>query len=164
MIVKAEIISQPISGEYKEKIYDVPNTWNSQEWTWVKFFNDDSEAWYGNFRGTPKDAAVSANHNRVLVLTSDYLFELDRNTGNQLGYDNQTDYQTLTVAPNGDFIIADYNNLYLIKASFLERTPIFNPIDMHGIEFKGWTGHKLLVECEDLAAEKKLSWNWILKH
>jgi len=41
MIIKAEIIDQPYSGQYKEKIYDISSQWNSQMWTWVKFFDED---------------------------------------------------------------------------------------------------------------------------
>ena len=33
MIKEAEIIDQPSSREYEEKIYDIPSSWNTQEWT-----------------------------------------------------------------------------------------------------------------------------------
>lgn len=42
MIIKADIITQPSSGQYKERIYDIPSTWNSHDWTWVKFLNEDN--------------------------------------------------------------------------------------------------------------------------
>lgn len=29
MITKVEIINQPYSGEYKERIYDIPRPWKS---------------------------------------------------------------------------------------------------------------------------------------
>lgn len=41
MIIKAKIIDQPCSGQYKESIYDISSPWNSQNWTWVKFLNED---------------------------------------------------------------------------------------------------------------------------
>jgi len=155
MIHKAEIISQPYSGEYKEKIYDISSVWNSQEWTWVKFNSDESEEWCGNFRGKPKNVAISPKHNLILVLTSEYLFELDCITGELREFDDQTEYQCLTLSPSGDFIIADFNDLYLIKTTLLDRIPIHSPIDMYGIKFKGWNSGKLLIECEDLATDKK---------
>lgn len=40
VITKAEIIYQPSSGQYKERIYDITSSWNSQNWTWVKFEED----------------------------------------------------------------------------------------------------------------------------
>lgn len=156
VIYKAELISQPYSGEYKEKIYDVSSVWNSQEWTWVKFNSVDSEEWCGNFRGSPKDVAISPKYNLILVLTSDYLFELNCSTGELKEFDEQTDYQCLTVSPSGDFIIANFNELFLIKTSFLDRIPIPSPIDMYGIEFNGWASNTLLIECEDLETEKKV--------
>ncbi len=52
MISKAELINQSYSGQYKEKIYDIPSPWNSQDWTWVKFENDDFDEWCGEFRGS----------------------------------------------------------------------------------------------------------------
>lgn len=156
MIHKAEIISQPDSGAYKEKIYDIPSIWNSQEWTWVKFYNDASDEWCGNFRGRAKDVAVSPTNNLILVLTSDHLYELNCINGELRAYDKQTEYQCLTVSPSGDFIIADFNDLYLIKTSFLDRILIHSPIDMYGIEFVGWNRGKLSLECEDLTTDKNV--------
>lgn len=77
MIIKAEVINQPYSGEYNERIYDISSPWNSQSWAWIKFTNEDLTEWCGNFRGFPRDVAVSKKYNSVLVLTSDYLFKLD---------------------------------------------------------------------------------------
>jgi hypothetical protein len=41
MVIDADIINQPYSGQYKERVYDNDSPWNSQGWTWVKFTNDD---------------------------------------------------------------------------------------------------------------------------
>ena len=59
MINEAELINQPYSGQYEERIYDIPSTWNSQRWTWVEFFNDDFSEWCGVFRGSPRYVAIS---------------------------------------------------------------------------------------------------------
>ncbi|MCP8616359.1 hypothetical protein [Salirhabdus salicampi] len=77
MIIKAEIITHPYSGEYKEKVYDISSPWNSQDWTWIKFTNNDLTEWCGNFRGFPRGVATTKKNKCVLVLTSDYLFKLD---------------------------------------------------------------------------------------
>ena len=58
MISGAERIDQPYSGEYTERIYDIDTSWNSSDWTWIKFFDDD-EVWCGNFRGKYKGVVVS---------------------------------------------------------------------------------------------------------
>ena len=50
MISRAEYIQQPYSGEYIEKIYDIKSPWNSTDWTWIKFTEED-DIWCGEFRG-----------------------------------------------------------------------------------------------------------------
>jgi len=108
MIVKAEIIIQPLSGQYKEKNFDIPSTWNSPNWTWVKFEDEDLNEWCGEFRGIPRGIALSKKYKTVLVLTSDYLFQVGCDSGELTEYESQPQHQCLTVTPSGDYIIADY--------------------------------------------------------
>ncbi|WP_219847903.1 hypothetical protein [Sphingobacterium gobiense] len=81
MIIEVEIINQPYSGEYAERIYDNEGVWNSQGWTFVKFTNEDYSEWCGQFRGFPGKAVISTINNIILVLTSDYLYQLETETG-----------------------------------------------------------------------------------
>jgi hypothetical protein len=111
VINKADIINQPYSGQYKERIYDISSSWNSLNWTWVKFEDEDFNEWCGEFRGSPRAVALSKKHNKVLVLTSDYLFHVDCDNGELIEYESQPQYQCLTVTPSGDFIIADYYSI-----------------------------------------------------
>lgn len=53
MINQAQIINQPYSGEYDEKIYNLRSKCNSRDWTWVKFTNEDYTEWCGQFQGAP---------------------------------------------------------------------------------------------------------------
>ena len=62
MIIKAEIIAQPYSGKYVERIYDIKNQWNSSEWTWIKFLSDDLVEWCGEFRGLPGNVVISKRY------------------------------------------------------------------------------------------------------
>ncbi|MBM7603068.1 hypothetical protein JOC75_001038 [Metabacillus crassostreae] len=156
MIIKAEIITQPYSGEFKEKIYDIPNPWTSQDWTWIKFSNNDLTEWCGNFRGFPREVAVSKKHSCVLVLTSDYLFKLDCISGELTGYESQPQYQSLTVSPSGDFIIADYYEIKIIKSTLTERKHVDSPMKMDMIKFHKWSNNKLSISCEEF-----LSWNHV---
>ena len=59
MIIEAEIISQPYSQEYNERIYDNENAWNSQSWCFIKFTNDDFSEWCRHFRGFPIQVVIS---------------------------------------------------------------------------------------------------------
>lgn len=149
MIIEAEIISQPYSGEYTERIYDNESAWNSQSWTFIKFTDEDYSEWCGQFRGFPKKVGISKPKNTVLVLTSDYLFQLDIVTGNLTDLEDQPQYQNLTVAPNGDFILADYYNFEKITTTLNKKEKIESPIEMDLIEFKEWNNSKLEFTCDE---------------
>jgi hypothetical protein len=85
----------------------------------------------------------------VLVLTSDYLFQLDRQTGNVLELEDQPQYQNLTVDPNGNFILADYYNLEKATRDIKNKETINSPVQMDMIEFKSWTDGKLEFTCDE---------------
>jgi len=84
-----------------------------------------------------------------LILTSDYLYQLDRETGNITDLQDQPQYQNLTVAPNGEFILADYYNFEKVTTSIKEKVPIESPIQMDIIEFKKWDNTKLEFTCDE---------------
>ncbi len=154
MIIKAEIINQPYSGEYNERIYDISSPWNSQNWAWIKFTNEDLTEWCGNFRGFPRDVELSKKYNSVLVLTSDYLYKLDCFSGELIEYESQPQYQILTLTPSGDFIIADYCDIEIIKSTLEDKIPVYSPIKMDMIKFHGWCNNKLSITCDEF-----LNWN-----
>jgi hypothetical protein len=147
MIIEAKIISQPDSGDYTERVYDYESVWNSQSWTFIKFVNDDYSKWCGQFRGFPKQVAISTTRDIVLVLTSDYLFQLDSKTGNVTEIEDRPQYQNLTVAPNGDFILADFYNFEKVTTSIKNKVSIDSPIEMDTIEFKKWNNSRLEFTC-----------------
>lgn len=149
MIIAAEIINQPYAGEYSERIYDNQSEWNSQSWSWIKFTDKDYTEWCGQFRGFPRQVAVSEKHNSVLVLTSDYLFQLDKISANLVELERQPQYHNLTTAPSGDFIIADYYNLEKISERISKKVKIESPIQTDMIEFKQWIGTKLIFTCDE---------------
>lgn len=149
MIIKAEIIDQPCSGQYKERIYDISSQWNSQNWTWVKFLNEDYSEWCGEFRGLPRNVAISKKYNHVLILTLDYLFELDCHSTELIEYEFQHQYQNLTVTPLGDFLVADYYSIDIIKSSLEDKKPVESPIKMDMIKFGGWSDNKLFITCNE---------------
>ena len=149
MIIKAEVMNQPQSGEYKERIYDISSPWNSQDWTWIKFTNDDLTEWCGNFRGFPRDVSVSKKYISVLVLTSDYLYRLDSLSKKLVEYESQPHYQNLTVTTLGDFILADYYNIEIIKSTLEDKISVDSPIKMDTIKFHGWSNNKLAITCDE---------------
>lgn len=148
MIEEAQIINQPYSGEYDEKIYDIKSTWNSQDWTWVKFTNEDYTEWCGEFRGVPSNVAISKKHNTIVVLTSDYLFMISREDGRLLEHESHRLYKNLTLTPNGDYLISEYCTIELFNDSLLNKKIIETPFEMDMIEFHEWNENKLLIKCE----------------
>jgi hypothetical protein len=149
MIIEVEIISQPYSGEFIEKIYDNESAWNSQSWTFIKFVNDDYSEWCGHFRGFPRQAAISFAHNLILVLTSDYLYMLNRDEGSLLELEERPSYHSLTVDPNGNFILADYYNFTRIATSIKNKEDIESSVQMDMIEFGNWVDDKLEFTCNE---------------
>jgi hypothetical protein len=154
VITKADIINQPYSGQYRERIYDISSSWNSHYWTWVRFEDEDFNEWCGEFRGSPRDVALSKKYNKVLVLTSDYLFQVDCDSGELTEYESLPQYQCLTVTPSGDFIIADYYGIEIIESTLKEKRTVESPIKMDTVKFHGWSNNKLLITCYEF-----LNWN-----
>ena len=93
--MKTEIINQPYSGEFKERIYDIESPWNSQSWTWIKFVDENMTETVGQFRGTPKEVKYSENRNEIIVLTSDYVYRLNASDLNIIETENQPQYPKL---------------------------------------------------------------------
>jgi hypothetical protein len=149
MIVKGEIINQPYSGQFDERIYDNASPWNSQGWTWIKFVNDDFTEWVGQFRGHPREVSASEKLRQTIVLTSDYVFRLDNQTGDVLEIEHQPQYHSLTTAPDGTFIFADYYNIERLRDGLKNMEVIKGPIEMDMIKFSGWTEDKLLFTCDE---------------
>ena len=149
MIEFVDIINQPYSGEFEERIYDVQSPWNSKFWSFIKFTNEDSEEWCGVFRGSPRNAKISKNRNEILILTSDYLWKLDSKNGEVIEFEDRPQYKNLAVAPNGDFILADDYHISWVGATLKDSKDLKSPIEMDMIKFKNWENEKLIIECEE---------------
>ncbi len=145
MIISAEQINQPLSGEFDEKIYDIQSIWNSQKWTWIKFINDDYSEWCGEFRGEYIGHALSKKFKSILVLTSDFLYQISMIDGKLQCYEDNPNYINLTVSPDGDYIVSDHYGISLIEETIKKETPIVLPIHLDMIKFKGWKGSKLRI-------------------
>jgi len=149
MIEFLNLITRPYSGEFEERIYDNESPWNSQSWTYVKFVNQDYSEWCGVFRGSPRKTEISKIRNQILILTSDYLWKLDAKNGDILEMEDRPQYQNLTVAPNGDFILADYYDIFRMDGQIKGLKVIQSPIQMDMIKFKSWEEEKLIIECDE---------------
>jgi hypothetical protein len=149
MIIEGDIINQPYSGDFDERIYDNENPWNSQGWTWIKFIKEDLTEWVGQFRGHPRQIATSNKLGQTIVLTSDYVFRLDNKTADVIEIESQPQYHSLTTAPDGTFVFADYYNIERFSDALKTMRKIETPIEMDMIKFMGWVEDKLLFTCDE---------------
>lgn len=155
MIVKAEIVNQPFSGHFRKIIYDNDSQWNSDQWTFIKFTDSDHFEWIGQFRGFPKKVKVSEKRSETMVLTSDYIYRLNSGTKERIELDNDSPYHNLTVAPSGEFILADNYNIEIMANSLKNKKKIEGPFDMDSIEFREWKGSNLVFTCEEIPGWEK---------
>ena len=147
--MKAEIINQPYSGEYDERIYDLESTWNSQSWTWIKFTDKNGVEKVGQFRGMPINVKVAEQKNEIIVLTSDYIFRLNATELNIIETENKPEYQDVEVSPNGIFIFHNYYEIEKMGKSLSDMEEIKSPFKMDDIRFIKWNGNKLEFTCEE---------------
>ena len=152
MICSAELIEQPYSGQYVEKIYDIKSPWDSSEWTWIKFVDEDGE-WCGEFRGTYRGVSVSKNFGVVIVLTSDYMYELDINTAELIGYEPQLNFIDITTSPKGDIFLTDgYSVEFLVNNEMgkIELIAIPHiPVQPDNLRFVEWNDNILKIRCDE---------------
>lgn len=142
-------IVQPLSGEYEERIYDFNSSWNSQDWTWIKFTNDDDLEWCGEFRGKHLGHGISKKYGSVFILTSDYLYHLSIENGDVVNYEDRTDYRNLVSTPNGEYIVSSYYHLSVIRGELDNIDPLETELPLDSIVFSEWEDSKLKIYAEE---------------
>ena len=147
MICSAEHIEQPYSGEYIEKIFDIKSPWNSSNWTWIKFYDEDG-VWCGEFRGKYRGIAVSKKLGIVVVLTSDYMYVLDINTTEINEYYAQPEYVDITTSPLEDIFITNGYGIEVFTSDKINDTSsIVIPVQPDDLRFVEWDGNVLKITC-----------------
>lgn len=147
MIISAEAIEQPLAGVYRERIYDIAYDWNSGDWTWIKFTEDDHE-WCGEFRGAYAGVAVSKKHGVVVVLTSNHLYVLDMQSAEVRESISGHPYTAMTCSPLDDIILTDgYELAMFTRDNIASIQPISTPIQPDCLEFLEWQDNVLKMTC-----------------
>lgn len=147
VILGAEHIEQPCSGEFAEKIYDIQSPWNSSDWTWIKF-DDENSVWCGEFRGKYRGVSLSEKLGIAVVLTSDYMYVLNIKTAELVDFEAQPQYMDMTVSPHGDIFVTDGYALKVFTTGKIKGLqPIDTPIRPDDLRFLGWTGSILKMHC-----------------
>lgn len=143
-------ITQPLSGEYEERIFDIESHWNSSEWSWISFEEDD-EIWVGEFRGRFRGASFSEKLGIIVVLTADYLYILDLETKKITDYERMPQYCDITYTPFGDILMTDGYGLVVFKGKDISTLKnIVLPVNAYSLRFIGYDGNTLIMQCEEL--------------
>ncbi|MCO5250113.1 MAG: hypothetical protein M9949_01680 [Candidatus Kapabacteria bacterium] len=87
---------------------------------------------------------------------NNYFFDIK--AGNISDFEDQPQYQNLTISPNGDFILSDYYKIEKVTTSIKHKEPIDSPIQMDTIVFMKWDNLKLEFICHEF-----LNWDSQLK-
>ena len=80
--MKVQIITQPISGRYEEKIF--PENKLIKYCSWVKFERDDYSEWRGCFSGEAFQCVVLEDSHLVLIGTDEAIYKIDGETKKQI--------------------------------------------------------------------------------
>ena len=145
----------PISGEYEEIIFDLPEPWRGQTWNYVKFTMTNGKVWCGEFRekqngvfllselpGIGIACVVSGGHGYIIDIDKK---EKIRDINTEIIIDLFADILTNT------FYISSWWSLIIIDNKWNEiDIPI--PIQCDGIFFKGNNDRKLKLEIEEIGA------------
>jgi len=150
MIRQIEIIDQPYSGQFIERIFDIQNVWNSPQWTWVKFTEENESNWCGQFRGSPIAVGISNKLDFLYILTADHFYELNKLDGEIHNIFPQSNFINIVKTPHDEFILYDYGNLYFLKEEVKECLKIESPFNMDFIEFKFWDNNKFVFTCYEI--------------
>lgn len=149
MILCAEHIHLPESGEYQEVIFDIKSSWNSQNWTWMKFSEENFNEWCGEFRGEYKGHGISEKHELIYVLTSDYLYMINQVDGQLYRVKDQSEYIELSISPNGDCIVSTYYHIYVLDKDGEVIISVESPVLLDFINFMGWQDNDLLIKADE---------------
>lgn len=156
MVFSARYISQPYSGEYIEKIYDIKSRWNSGDWSWV-LFEDEKSVWCGEFRGSFRGVALSEKLQIIVVLTSDYMYVLDIETSEVMDYRSQPPYVDITTTPSGDILVTDGYGVDVLKGKKLSDIDCITVVSVHpdNLRFQEYVENRLRIICYELGVWDK---------
>ena len=147
MILDALHIEQPYSGEYNEKIYDIESRWNSSDWSWIKF-EEENDIWCGEFRGRFRGVAISEKLHIVVVLTSDYMYVLDSKTAKIIDYRSRPEYVNITETPLGDILVTDGYSVGILRSNKItDIESIVVPIHPDNLQFQEYDENCLRITC-----------------
>lgn len=154
MTVQADIIYQPLSGQYSEKHFEVSKTeFKTQTWTWIHFIKSDGTEWAASFRGgetNKRQVELFSDTTYAFVVSDGQGYFINVETEELVKHTSQDTIKEITTSSDNSLILfADSWNLFSVDKS-LELKELNAPFDYHFIWFKQLSGDTLEIEYEEM--------------
>jgi hypothetical protein len=154
MTVQADIIFQPVSGQYTEKHFEVSKEdFKIQSWTWALFTKSDGTEWTASFRGGETD-----KRHLELLNNTPFAFVVSDGQGYFVNVETEelikpASQDTIKeVAANADkslILFADSWNIFSVDKT-LEVKELNVPFEYYFVWFRQLSGDKLQIEYEEM--------------
>ncbi len=146
----------PLSGEYEEIIFDLPEPWRGQTWNYVKFTMTDGTVWCGEFREKQDSGFLLSELPDIgiaCVVSGGHGYIVDINKKEKIkDLDTEPIIDIYADRDTNTFYISSYWDIKLIDCELNEiDMPI--PIGCDGIIFNGADGRILNLEIEEIGAD-----------
>lgn len=154
MTIQADIIHQPVSGQYTEKHFEVAKQdFKIQSWTWTLFTKSDGTEWTASFRGGETD-----KRHLELLSNTPFAFVVSDGQGYFVNVDTEelikttsqdTIKEVATNAVKSLILFADNWNIFSVDKT-LEVKELDVPFEYYFVWFKQLSGDKLQIEYEEM--------------
>jgi len=146
----------PLSGEYEEIIFDLPEPWRAQTWNYVKFTMTDGTVWCGEFREKQDSGFLLSELPDIgiaCVVSGGHGYIIDINKKEKIkDLDTEPIIDIYADRVTNTLYVSSYWDIHLIDNELNEiDLPI--PIGCDGIFFKGANGRILNLEIEEIGAD-----------
>jgi len=146
----------PLSGEYEEIIFDLPEPWRGQTWNYVKFTMTDGTVWCGEFREKQDNGFLLAELPDIgiaCIVSGGHGYIVDINKKEKIkDLETEPIIDIYADKDSNTIYVSSYWDLHLIDNE-LNEVDLPIPIGCDGIFFKGTDGRLLSLEIEEIGAD-----------
>ena len=153
MTIQADLIYQPISGQYHEKHFETPQQdFTVHFWTWALFTKTDGTEWAASFRcGTTDTTTLTTflDTPYVFVVAGGQGYFVNAETEELVKHTTEESIREFASNANKSLVMfADIWNIFIVDNS-LDVKKVNVPFEFSFVWFKQVTGDVLKIEYED---------------
>jgi len=161
-MIQASFIAQPVSGEHREKIIDVPSrAYIIRPWSWVLFRKNDYTEWVACLHGGENAYRhVESIGNIAFVVADGQGYVIDGQTEKLIHYTEASTIRSVVADGQNNLFAytSDEGNLLVIDQSLVPRS-VSVPFQFYTIKLEKIVGKSLLVTYEDRTTDEfKTAW------